>query len=146
MNSRHDDNPRSTQTFPSSVRNALTGLLRALRSERNVRIDLVVGLLVVSAGFFLSIDTLEWVAVALSIGAVLSLEVMNAAVERVVDLASPEWSRSAGSAKDLAAGAVLAAAIAAACVGLVIFVPKVLSVITGPPGMSQDSLFGGLQG
>ncbi len=66
---------------------------------------------------------MEWVAIILCIGMVLATELINTAIERLVDLISPDRNPIAGQIKDIAAGAVLICAIAAAIVGLIIFIP-----------------------
>jgi len=143
MATAHGDKPRSPQPFPVSVRNAFRGAVFAVRSERNVRIDVSVGLLVVSAGLFVGLTSIEWVAVALCIGLVISLEVLNSAVERVVDIVTPDFCEPARIAKDVSAGAVLFAAIISAVVGFIIFVPYVLTMAGGAPGVSELDLISG---
>ena len=66
----------------------------------------------------------EWMAVVIVIGAVLSAEAINSSIESLADLVSPEYNEAIKKTKDLAAGAVLIMAIAAAIVGSIIFFPK----------------------
>ena len=77
------------------------------------------------AGFFFEIHRIEWIAIIICIGVVIAAEAFNTAIERLVNLTSPEWNPIAGEAKDIAAGAVLICAVAAAIVGLVIFIPYI---------------------
>ena len=81
--------------------------------------------LVIIAGIGFGITRMEWVAVILCFGMVISAELFNSAVERLTDLAHPDLHPLAGKVKDIAAGAVLVTAIAAAAVGLIIFLPYV---------------------
>lgn len=67
---------------------------------------------------------MEWIAVSIVIGAVLAAEAINSAIEALADLVSPEYNAAIKKTKDLAAGAVLITAIAAAIVGFIIFLPK----------------------
>ena len=67
---------------------------------------------------------MEWFIVLILIGGMLSLELVNAAIERVVDLTTTEWHPLAKQAKDLSAGAVLIYAIVSALIGLLLFIPK----------------------
>ena len=143
MGSTHGEKPRSPQPFMLSVRNAFSGAVFAVRSERNVRIDVSVALLVLSGGIFVGLTTIEWAAVLLCIGIVLSLEVLNSAVERVVDIVSPEFCEPARIAKDVSAGAVLVAAVISVAVGVIIFVPHGLVMASGAPGVSESDLVGG---
>ena len=93
--------------------------------EHNVWIHLTMAMLVIIAGFIFDIEKFEWVAIIICIGVVIAAEAFNTAIERLVNLVSPEWHPIAGEVKDIAAGAVLICAIAAAIVGLVIFIPYI---------------------
>jgi undecaprenol kinase len=102
---------------------ALTGIKTALCSERNMRIHFFVSLLVIGCSIFFSISKLEWLFVIVAIGGIFSLELMNTAIERVVDLVTEEYHPLAKQAKDLAAGAVFIYAITAVVIGSIIFFP-----------------------
>ena len=71
---------------------------------------------------------MEWIAVTIVIGAVLAVEAVNSSIEALADLVSPEYNEAIKRTKDLAAGAVLLMAIAAAIVGFVIFIPKIATI------------------
>lgn len=105
------------------------GVLVMLRTQANARIHAGAAVVVIVAGFAFHISAGEWCAVVGAIGLVFALEAVNTAVEAVVDLASPEVHPLAERAKDVAAGAVLIAAIAAAVIGLLIFGPRVLALL-----------------
>ncbi|WP_455673107.1 diacylglycerol kinase family protein [Phocaeicola sp.] len=102
---------------------AFKGIGSFLPKEHNAWIHCTAILIVTIAGFTLSITRMEWVAVVLCFGVVLAAEAFNTAIERLVNLVSPDFHPIAGDVKDVAAGAVLICAIAAAIVGLIIFVP-----------------------
>jgi diacylglycerol kinase (ATP) len=85
-----------------------------------------IALLMVIAGFYFEIDRVEWILQILAFGLVLSIEGMNTAVEKIADFIHPEFHDRIGFIKDIAAGAVFFAAIAAIIVGLLIYVPKFL--------------------
>lgn len=104
------------------------GLVLFIKEGIHARLMLVCWLLVAVAAWLLQISTTEWITIILSGGLVLSLEAINSALEYAVDLASPQYHALAKKAKDVAAGAVLLASFCAACVGLLIFVPKILSL------------------
>lgn len=103
---------------------AFAGISAVIRKERNMQIHCVMMVLVIMAGLFFSISTIEWCICLILFGLVMSLELVNTAVEAVVDLVTEERHPLAGLAKDAAAGAVLTASIMAAAAGLLIFVPK----------------------
>lgn len=113
----------------TALRHAMNGIACLLRTERNARFHLLATLLVTGMGWLLSISRTDWCAVVLAMGLVWLAEGLNTAVERVVDLCSPEYSLLAGQAKDLAAGAVLLAAVAAAVVGLIVFLPPLAALL-----------------
>jgi len=100
------------------------GIRVVFRSEPNMRIHIVVGLLVLICGFIFKISIIEWILCLLCFGLVLGTEMINTAIENVVDLVSPNHHILAGKAKDIAAGAVLICAIISVIIGLLIFVPK----------------------
>jgi diacylglycerol kinase len=104
---------------------AFRGICKAFATERNMRIHAVIALLVIVCGFIFNISRMEWMLCLLCFGLVFGAEMINSAVERVVDLVSPEKHELAKNAKDMSAGAVLVCAIFSAVVGLIIFVPKV---------------------
>jgi undecaprenol kinase len=115
----HDKPVRLLKSFSY----ALTGIKAALLTERNMRIHFFVSLVVIGCSIFFSISKLEWLFVILAIGGILSLELMNTAVERVVDLITKEYHPLAKQAKDLAAGAVFIYAVITVVIGIIIFIP-----------------------
>jgi diacylglycerol kinase (ATP) len=106
------------------------GLATVLRTEWNFRIHAVVALLVTIAGIVFRIGEGEWLAVVLSVGLVFMAEVFNTALEYLADAVHPEADQGVGMAKDAAAGGVLIAAVAAAVVGAIVFLPKVWAWLT----------------
>lgn len=119
---------RSGQRYgiAAAFANAWHGLSLAIRTERNLKIDLCFGAAAIALGMLFRIDGPSWLAVIVCIGMMLALETLNTAIEAVVDLASPEYHDLARKAKDCAAGAALAGAGASAVVGAVVFVPPAL--------------------
>lgn len=108
---------------------AFEGIFTGIKKERNMKIHCLAMLCVVAAGLLLRISISEWCLCLVLFGLILSLELVNTAVEAVVDLVTEEKRPLAKLAKDTAAGAVLIAAIMAAGAGLLIFVPKILVFI-----------------
>jgi len=109
--------------FLTSVRYALSGIALAVRKERNMRIHLIATAVVVLLALWIGLRPVEWAVLLALFGLVIGLELVNTAVERVVDLVSPERKPLAKEAKDAAAGGVLAAALFAAAVGLILLGP-----------------------
>ena len=109
-----------------SVGYALEGLKYAFIHGRNFKIQSGFAILVSILGLVLKISHTEWLALILIIAVVLILELLNTAIETVVDMVSLEYHPLAKITKDCAAGAVLVAAFASIFIGLIIFVPKFL--------------------
>lgn len=103
---------------------AFEGIRTCIRSERNMKIHCTAAVLVVIFGIWLKISVTEWCICLVLFGLVMGLEMVNTAVESAVDLVTKERRPLAKKAKDTAAGAVLVAAIMAAVVGCIIFLPK----------------------
>jgi len=111
-----------------SFKYAGRGVVRLVSREHNAWIHCAVTVCVIVAGGLLGLSTFEWIAVILCIGAVLAAEGVNSAIEALCDKVSPEYDEAIKHTKDLAAGAVLILAIMSVIVGLLIFVPKILSL------------------
>ncbi|MCU0444143.1 MAG: diacylglycerol kinase family protein [Microscillaceae bacterium] len=107
-----------------SFKYALQGIYYLLRTQPNAWVHLIISTLVGFFGFYFRISLGEWQMILLAMGLVLSAEGFNTALEVLVDWLSPEYQAQAGIVKDVSAGAVLLAAIAAAGVGILIFLPK----------------------
>ncbi len=106
---------------------AFKGIALILK-ERNFIIHLIAASIAIALGFIFTISVNEWLAIIICMSMVLCLEIINTAIEKTIDLLHPQIHPKAGAIKDLAAAAVLVAAIAALIVGLVVFVPKVVGL------------------
>lgn len=115
--------------FIRSFRFAVRGIIDLFRFENNAKFHLLAAVLVVAAGFWLGLTTLEWVAVTTQIGLVLMAEGFNTALEKLADRVTTERDPLIRAAKDLSSGAVLIVGIMALAVGLLIFVPKLLALV-----------------
>lgn len=114
----------------SSLEFALTGIFTAFKEEKNMRSHVLSALAAIIAGLIFRISATEWLLLLLSIFLVIAFEIMNSAVENVVDLASDyHFSMRAKNAKDMAAGAVLVVSGFAVITGLIIFLPKLWDII-----------------
>jgi diacylglycerol kinase len=107
--------------FLNSFVYAARGIATAIRDQQNLKIHLLVSIAVVAAGFYFDITNTEWCIVLLTIALVIALEMINSSLENITDLASPDYHPLAGKAKDIAAGAVLFAAVIAVIVGVLVF-------------------------
>jgi diacylglycerol kinase len=117
------------KNFLASVRNAGNGIRYALATERNIRIQLLVFVLVLFAAVILKVAKSELLLI-LAISALLfALELTNTAIERLADKVSPQYDAQIGVVKDIMAGAVLAASVFAILIGLGIFYEPVIKII-----------------
>lgn len=105
---------------------AAEGIKTAFKKEPNFRLHLIIAAAVLVTAAFLRFTGLEWLILAFTIFFVLILELINTALEAIVDLISPEIKPTAKLAKDVSAAAVFLAALAAFIVGLILFLPKIL--------------------
>ncbi len=121
------DKKRLTNSF----KYAFEGILQAYVGEQNLKIHTVIAILVIIFGFILKISYTEWLVCLVLIGLVLMAEFFNTSIEYLVDLASPEIHPLAKATKDTASAGVLMMAIISAIIGLIIFVPKLISFVGG---------------
>lgn len=113
----------------SSFKYAFQGMFSALKTERNLKIHVTIMILVIIAGIVLKISKIEWIICIILFGLVIGGEMLNSAIETVVDIAMPDINSKAKFAKDAAAGAVLVLAIASAIIGFMIFGPKLIALL-----------------
>ncbi|MFO7888376.1 MAG: diacylglycerol kinase family protein [Eubacteriales bacterium] len=109
-----------------SIKYALCGIKYVFESQRNIRIQLIIMIITYITGYFFNISSTEWLILILISSMVLTLEIINTALEEVVNLVTEEYRKTAKHAKDTAAGAVLTASFFAIIVGLIIFIPKIV--------------------
>lgn len=114
------------KNLPASFRCAVCGLADAWRSERNMRIHAVAAVLVVAAGVHFALERIEWLFLFSAIFLVVTMEMLNTALERVVDLFTREYHPLAKAAKNAAAGAALLASFYALLVAFFVFYPYLI--------------------
>lgn len=114
------------KAFLSRVKFALQGWVAFFGKDKNGQIQLFIAVMVIVAGFVLKVSVTEWMILLSCIGVVVSLEMINSAIEKICDFIHPHLHPAIGLIKDIAAGAVLWAAVIAAILGLIIFIPRFL--------------------
>jgi len=107
-----------------SVGFALRGALLLMRTEASIKIQVFIALVMTAAGFYFEISDTEWILQIFAIGMVMGVEGMNTAAEKICDYIQPEFDAKIGFIKDISAGAVMLVSIAAAIIGLIIYLPK----------------------
>lgn len=128
MNMDYKDKKRKYHLI-DTFKFAIEGIICCVIQERNIRIHISISVLVIMAGLIFSISITEWIFILFAISGMLGLEMINSAIERVVDLVTNEYHPLAKQAKDIAAGAVLIYAIISVIIGLIIFIPKILLLL-----------------
>ncbi len=111
-----------------SFGNAINGIKACGRKETNFKIHLVSLLLVTAAAVFWKLNSMEWIILLLCAGFVLAAELLNTCIEQVCNLVSANIHPGIKNIKDMAAGAVLVAALTAVVCGCIIFLPKIFSI------------------
>ncbi len=122
--------PGSDKNHPSFKKSflfAMQGFVYTVQNERNIKVMLTAGAAVIVLGLIVQLDPLSWAIVLLCCATVISAELMNTAIETVVDLVSPEYDPLAGHAKDIAAAAVYVLSTIVAVVGLIVFVNAIIA-------------------
>jgi diacylglycerol kinase len=107
---------------------AFKGIASALK-QRNMKIIFISAILTIIAGVFLKVSSRDWPILLICIGLVISLEMMNCAIEGIVDLIHPQFGEKAGRIKDIAAGAVLVSSIISFIIGIIILGKYFLSFL-----------------
>lgn len=127
MNSDYNDkNKFKSRNVIRSFQYAIQGITHTVIKERNMRIHVSVSVVVLIASFVLKLSAIEWLFILFAIGGVIALELVNTAIERIVDLVTKDYHPLAKQAKDIAAGATFVYAILSVIVGIIIFLPKII--------------------
>ena len=108
---------------------AYNGLVVFFRHERNGRIQLAVSVFVVLLGLLLSVSKWEWIVVLVCIASVLSLEMINSAIEKLCNLVHPKYHPAVKVIKDISAGAVLWFSVISSIIGIIIFFPRIQHLV-----------------
>lgn len=98
-------------------------------AERNFRLHLIASTLVIILGLWVNISPVEWCVIIICMTGVVALELMNTAIEHLVNLVSPDYHDLAGRIKDLAAAAVLCLSIGSFIIALIIFLPRLIALV-----------------
>nr|WP_078391386.1 diacylglycerol kinase family protein [Shouchella patagoniensis] len=123
-----DRNRRGIRRFFRSFYYAFSGLMYVVKNEQNMQIHLIGGMAVIGAAWYFSVDYVEWLLLILVIGGVLTVETINTAIERTVDLVTEEYHPLAERAKDISAAGVFVFCLFAVVIGLWIFIPYIIAL------------------
>lgn len=117
-----------TKRLIHSFKYAGTGIFTSLKKEKNMKIHFFAMILVIILGIIFQISSTEWIACIILFAGVIGTEMLNTAIETVVDMVTPYKNSKAKIAKDVAAGGVLVWAIASVFIGGIIFIPKIIEL------------------
>lgn len=129
MDSQNEKKVWREVRYKEKFMNAFRGLYVLSKTTRHLFIHIISGLIVVVFGCYFGVSGQEWIALIFAIGFVFTAEAFNTAIEIDIDLTSPEYHPFARDTKDVAAAAVLLSVFTAAAVGLIVFLPKIISMI-----------------
>ncbi len=120
------DKKMEVKKLINSFKYAFEGIASSFKSERNMKIHVIIMIIVIIWGIIFKISAIEWIVCTILFALVISAELFNTALETIVDMVMPEINEKAKLAKDISAGAVLILAIASAIAGIIIFLPKIV--------------------
>ncbi|MCI8700353.1 MAG: diacylglycerol kinase family protein [Clostridia bacterium] len=124
-----DKTNKKSKKLINSFKYAICGIVTGFKEEQNMKIHALAVVIVIILGIALNISKIEWIICLISFGIVISAELLNTAIETVVDIAMPHINEKAKIAKDVSAGAVLIQAIISAIIGINIFAPKIIAIL-----------------
>ena len=122
---------KKRRKFKDSFKNCIDGLRFININEDNFKREIFIGIIALFLSYLLKINKIEFIIIIIVIGLVLVTEIINTAIERLVDLVSPEYNKLAGEVKDIMAFAVFLMAIVSLIVGIIIFMPKIINLLGG---------------
>lgn len=125
-----NSNQRAVKRFLCSFKYAWDGIVHALTHEQNIRIQFFIGTFIMVLSYLLEISRSEKLILFIVIGVVISLELVNTAIERIIDLVSPEYHPIAKLAKDVSAGAVLTFSLFSFFIGIYIFYSPIIEFLS----------------
>jgi len=108
-----------------SFRNAFRGVRVLLWNEYNLYIQITIGVVAIAFGIYYKISIIEWMVQTVAVGLVIFSELVNTAIEKIMDMVNPEYDQRVRDIKDLASGSVLFMVGISVAVGLFIYIPKI---------------------
>lgn len=130
MKDKKDDHRLYNKSFIEAWVNAINGIIYGVKSQRNIRIQLVIAVIIIIIGFIAKLNRLECIVLTFAIFLVIMAEMINTAIETTVDLYTTEYHLKAKLAKDVAAGAVVVAAINALVVAYFLFFDRIVAFVS----------------
>ena len=129
QDNRNTANKCEFKRFINSIINSINGLKASYKEERSMILHLVISILVILVGFVIKINTLDWIFVILFLSTILSVELLNTAIESCVDLVTKEYHPLAKKAKDAGSAAAFSISILAGIGLFIIYLPHIMKFI-----------------
>jgi len=123
------ENKWKNKNFLLALKNAFNGIKYVFKTQRNLKIQVLLAVFASILGFYLKITCVEWAIIVLLVFVVFLSEFFNTAVETIIDMITLEYNEKAKIAKDISAGGVTLVAISSIIIGILIFLPKIINVI-----------------
>src|SRR3989338_6815973 len=114
--------------FFESLRHASRGIISVFRAGQNFMLQITVGLVLIFMGIFFRVSIIEWLSLILIATLVLILEMINTAVEKILDVVKPRLDERVGLIKDIMAGAVLISSFSSLIIGFFVFLPRIFAI------------------
>lgn len=122
---------KDKRKFSSSIKYCLEGINFVITNESNFKKEIAIGIIALLLSYILKISRIEFIIILIMIALVLTSEIINTSIEKVVDLYTKDYNNLAKTAKDVSAGSVLVMSIFSLLVGVIIFLPKIINVLGG---------------
>ena len=122
---------KDKRKFSGSIKNCLEGINFVITNESNFKKEIAIGIIALLLSYILKISRIEFTIILIMIALVLTSEIINTSIEKVVDLYTKDYNNLAKIAKDVSAGSVLVMSIFSLLVGIIIFLPKIINVLGG---------------
>ena len=122
---------KDKRKFSGSIKNCLEGINFVITNESNFKKEIAIGIIALLLSYILKISRIEFIIILIMIALVLTSEIINTSIEKVVDLYTKDYNNLAKIAKDVSAGSVLVMSIFSLLVGAIIFLPKIINVLGG---------------
>lgn len=122
---------KDKRKFSSSIKYCLEGINFVITNESNFKKEIVIGIIALLLSYILKISRIEFIIILIMIALVLTSEIINTSIEKVVDLYTRDYNNLAKIVKDVSAGSVLVMSIFSLLVGIIIFLPKIINVLGG---------------
>lgn len=124
-----NEEKRKNKSILKAFSNATNGIIYTISTQKNVRIQIIIALIVMLLSYIFKLTKIEIIVLVITVILVLFAEMINTAIETVVDLCTESYNQKAKIAKDVAAGAVVLASVNAVIVGFILFFDKIIAII-----------------